>query len=55
MTNNRKKLTSEKFRYEIAQELGFSDKIKSGGWESLSAKEAGMIVRKMIEKGENSL
>lgn len=30
-------------KYEIAQELGLMDKIKEGGWKSLTAKESGRI------------
>ena len=30
-------------KYEIAQELGLSDKIKEGGWKSLTSKESGRI------------
>lgn len=33
----------EKLKYEIADELGLSDKIQSEGWESLSAEETGRI------------
>ncbi len=30
-------------KYEIAQELGLSDKIKENGWKSLTSKESGKI------------
>ena len=30
-------------KYEIATELGLMDKIKAGGWKSLTAKESGRI------------
>lgn len=30
-------------KYEIATELGLSDKVMSGGWRSLTAKESGRI------------
>lgn len=33
----------EKLKYEIAEELGLLDKVKKGGWRSLSAKETGRI------------
>lgn len=33
----------DKFKYEIADELGLIDKILDGGWKSLSAKESGRI------------
>lgn len=33
----------EQLKLEIAKELGLLDKIQSGGWKSLSAKETGRI------------
>jgi len=33
----------EKLKYEIAQELGYLDKVMKDGWESLTAKESGRI------------
>ncbi len=33
----------EKMRFEIAKELGLSDKIITGGWGELTAKESGKI------------
>ena len=34
---------NERLKYEIAEELGFYDKVIEGGWRSLTAKEAGRI------------
>ncbi|WP_194190594.1 small, acid-soluble spore protein, alpha/beta type [Clostridium chrysemydis] len=33
----------EKIKYEIAGELGLSDKVDEGGWGSLTAEETGRI------------
>ena len=33
----------EIMKYEIAEELGLTDKIKETGWKSLTAKESGRI------------
>ncbi|NLM13920.1 MAG: alpha/beta-type small acid-soluble spore protein [Epulopiscium sp.] len=33
----------DKLKYEIASELGLLDKVKEGGWKSLTAKETGRI------------
>lgn len=33
----------EMLKYEIATELGLSDKVMAGGWRSLTAKESGRI------------
>lgn len=34
---------NEKLKYEIAEELGLTDKVSQGGWKSLTAREAGRI------------
>ena len=34
---------NEKMKYEIAEELGLSDKVREKGWKSLTAKESGRI------------
>ncbi len=33
----------EVLKFEIAEELGLSDKVIAGGWRSLTAKESGRI------------
>lgn len=49
----------DKLKYEIADELGLTDKIKEVGWAGLTAKESGRIgglitvrKRKMNKKSE---
>lgn len=49
----------DKMKYEIAEELGLTDKIKEVGWAGLTAKESGRIgglitvrKREMNKKGE---
>jgi len=40
----KKELTPQDImKYEIAEELGLTDKIKETGWKSLTAKESGRI------------
>lgn len=34
---------NDMLKYEIAEELGLLDKVKKGGWKSLTAKESGRI------------
>lgn len=44
MTKKEKPVTADDIlKYEIANELGLSDKIKESGWKSLTAKESGKI------------
>ncbi len=33
----------EKIKFEVADELGLTDKIKKQGWENLTAREAGQV------------
>ena len=40
----------EQLKYEIAEELGLLDRVMSGGWKSLSAKETGRIGGLMTKK-----
>ncbi len=41
---------NEKLKYEIAEELGLLEKVKQGGWKSLTAKETGRIGGLMTKK-----
>lgn len=40
----------EKLKYEVAEELGYLDKVMQTGWESLTAKESGRIGGIMARK-----
>lgn len=44
----------EAMKYEIAEELGYLDKVMKSGWKSLTAKESGriggLIAKKKREK-----
>ncbi len=41
---------NEKLKYEIAEELGLLDKVREGGWKSLTSKETGRIGGLMTKK-----
>ncbi|MCL4516643.1 MAG: alpha/beta-type small acid-soluble spore protein [Firmicutes bacterium] len=49
----------DRFKYEVADELGLLDKIKREGWENMTTREVGKVgghmVRKMIQMAEESL
>lgn len=47
----KKKLVSDSYKFEIAQELGLGSKVSAEGWSSLTTEEIGRVVRRMIEKG----
>lgn len=48
----------EMLKFEIATELGLADKVISGGWRSLTAKESGriggLITKKRKEQKNNN-
>lgn len=43
MSEKKKDELNEKLKYEIAEELGLLEKVKQGGWKSLTSKETGRI------------
>ncbi|SJZ94918.1 small, acid-soluble spore protein, alpha/beta type [Selenihalanaerobacter shriftii] len=49
------KIMSEETKYEFAKELGFAHKVKDGDWGNITTKEAGSLVKKAIEKAQNSM
>lgn len=40
----------DRMKYEIAEELGLLEKVRTNGWRSLSAKETGRIGGLMTKK-----
>ena len=44
---------NEQLKYEIAEELGLLDKVKDGGWKSLTSKETGRIGGIMTKRLKN--
>lgn len=48
--SNKNSMMSEKLKEEIAKELGVYDQVKKdGGWQNVSSKTCGNIVKKAIE------
>ena len=53
----------EEFKWEVADELGLSNKIKSQGWENMTSRECGYVggriggsmVKAMIRRAEEGL
>ncbi len=46
---------NERLKYEIAEELGLLEKVKEGGWRSLTAKETGRIGGLITKKRKEML
>jgi small acid-soluble spore protein F (minor alpha/beta-type SASP) len=46
---------SQRFKEELAKELGFYDVVQREGWGAIRAKDAGNMVKLAIEKAERQL
>lgn len=56
MSKNRNSMISEILREEIAKELGVYEQVKKdGGWQNVSSKNCGNIVKKAIEIANRSV
>lgn len=56
MSKNRNSMISENLREEIARELGVYEQVKKdGGWQNVSSKNCGNIVKKAIEIANRSV
>lgn len=57
--SNRGSIVSDQVKYEIAKELGFADRIQvqNGNYDygNITTREAGLIVRRLIQKAEESM
>lgn len=51
----RGRFASEQLKMEVARELGIADKIEEQGWEAVTTKEVGLVVREMIKRGQEAL
>lgn len=56
MSRNKNSMISENLREEIAKELGVYEQVKQdGGWQNVSSKNCGNIVKKAIEIANRSV
>ncbi len=51
----RRGMMSEKFKEELAKELGFWDVVQKEGWGGIRAVDAGNMVKRAIEIAEQQL
>jgi small acid-soluble spore protein F (minor alpha/beta-type SASP) len=51
----RRGVMSEKFKEELAKDLGFYDVVQKEGWGGIRAKDAGNMVKRAIELAELQL
>ncbi len=45
---------SDQLKYELAQDLGFADKVDREGWGAITTKEAGNMVKRAIQLAEQA-
>jgi len=46
---------SDKFKSQLANDLGFGEKIEDGDWGDVTTREVGMMVREAIRRGEEAM
>ncbi|MFD1778964.1 small, acid-soluble spore protein, alpha/beta type [Fredinandcohnia salidurans] len=51
----RRGIMSETFKEELAKELGFYDTVKNEGWGAIRSRDAGNMVKRAIEIGQQQL
>lgn len=49
----RGRIMSDRLKYELAQDLGFYDKVKDGDWGNITTRDAGNLVKAAIMRAEN--
>ena len=52
---SKEKIMSQRLKEEIAKELGFYDVVEKEGWGGIKSRDAGNMVKRAIEKAEQSL
>ena len=55
MSRRSRSVMSEKFKYELAKDLGFAETVEREGWGGIRSKDAGNMVKRAIEIAEQVL
>ncbi|WP_449538324.1 small, acid-soluble spore protein, alpha/beta type [Ferdinandcohnia sp. Marseille-Q9671] len=51
----RRGIMSDAFKEELAKELGFYDTVKNEGWGAIRSRDAGNMVKRAIQMGQQQL
>lgn len=51
----RQGIMSDRFKYELAEELGFAHKVQDGDWGNITTREAGNLVKAAIIRAERAM
>jgi small acid-soluble spore protein F (minor alpha/beta-type SASP) len=55
LMGRRRGVMSDRFKEELAKELGFYDVVQKEGWGGIKARDAGNMVKRAIELAEQQL
>ncbi|MBU8908423.1 small, acid-soluble spore protein, alpha/beta type [Desertibacillus haloalkaliphilus] len=53
--SRRRGIMSERFKEELAKDLGFYDTVQKEGWGGIRARDAGNMVKRAVEMAEEQL
>ena len=51
----KQKIMSSRLKEELAKELGFYDVVEREGWGGIKARDAGNMVKRAVEMGQQTL
>lgn len=51
----RQGIMSDRLKYELAEELGFSHKVQDGDWGNITTREAGNLVKAAIIRAQQQM
>lgn len=49
------KVMSEKMKYQLANDLGFGEKVADHDWSDVTTGEIGSMIREAIKRGEDAM
>jgi small acid-soluble spore protein F (minor alpha/beta-type SASP) len=55
MMSRRRGIMSDQLKEELAQELGFYDVVQKDGWGGITARDAGNMVKRAVERASEQL
>ncbi|RSK25478.1 small, acid-soluble spore protein, alpha/beta type [Bacillus sp. HMF5848] len=55
MSRRRSRVMNEKFKEELAKDLGFYETVESKGWKGIRAEDAGNMVKRAVEMAKQGL
>ncbi|GAA0467272.1 small, acid-soluble spore protein, alpha/beta type [Alkalibacillus silvisoli] len=53
--SRRRKVMSDRFKEEVAKELGFYDTVQREGWGGIKSRDAGNMVKRAVEMAQEQM